>query len=285
MQRMAPSMTLPGASPYSLVLTNLSAYKASWSDFADDFPPAEWPVDGIFAFKAGALPQRIMDRRPDNPPVIWMDYEGIPNEFNADEVDSVIVRPYKACEDAVRHLVPGRRRVAFLGLSMFMEHPENARVSAYTKVLSEAGLKPEFIPIPLRRPFGEHARLATIEYVQQHGCPDAIFCASDEQTPGVHLGLSQAGYRVPEDVALVGFDGLEHTEYHVPPLSTIVQPFDAMCRTAWQFMQNRLANPDTPHQYAELDMEFLPRESSRPIASASQSPEASPREGSLRSNQ
>ena len=252
--------------PYGLLLMNLGLYKPGWGGEIENFPPGEWPVDGIFAFACGNLPPRIMERKAGNPPVIFIDYGAIPDEFNKDEVDAVVVKSRVGCEDAVRHLVQTRKRVAMLCVDVIPDSPLDGRTAAYESVMREAGQKPEYIRVPLRLPYDENAKHTLMEYVGQHGCPDGIFCASDSQTPAVHLALSELGYRVPEDVALIGFDGLPETEYHVPPLSTVVQPFEQICQTAWQFMQNRLANPETPLQYAELEMQFVARQSSAPPA-------------------
>lgn len=55
--------------------------------------------------------------------------------------------------------------------------------------------------------------------------PTALFCASDRLAIGAILALSEAGYRVPEDVSIIGLDDIEVSAYQVPPLTTICQPF------------------------------------------------------------
>ncbi len=247
--------------PYGLIAMNLGLYKPGWGAVTEEFVPGEWPVDGIFAFSCGFVPPHVLERKA-GPPVIWIDYGGLPDEFNAEEVDAVIVKAYHGSHKAVQHLVQTRKRVALLGVEPVIQYADDGRTAAYTAVMRAAGRDPEYISVPMRRPYNLRAKERIIEYVKANGCPDAIFCASDEQTPGVHLGLSELGYRVPEDVALVGFDGLAELEYHVPPLSTVVQPLDAMAQKAWEFMENRLKHPETPRQYVELEMEFIPRESS-----------------------
>ena len=48
--------------------------------------------------------------------------------------------------------------------------------------------------------------------------------------------------RVPHQVALVGCDGIEDTEYLEVPLTTLVQPVPEMCAKAWEFLQERIEN-------------------------------------------
>ena len=58
--------------------------------------------------------------------------------------------------------------------------------------------------------------------------PDAIFCFSDVMALGVMRALRDAGLRIPEDVSVVGFDGLPLGELTVPPLSSVYQDMRAM---------------------------------------------------------
>ncbi len=62
--------------------------------------------------------------------------------------------------------------------------------------------------------------------------PDAVFATSDLQAIGVLRALHEAGVRVPEDVALVTFDGTKESEYSWPPLTVVRQPISAMAKAA-----------------------------------------------------
>ena len=109
-----------------------------------------------------------------------------------------------------------------------------------------------------RRANGE----ALAAYIALNGCPDAIFCYDDEHAITAHHALRKLGFKLPEDVLLVGCDGNDECEYLEPALSTIVQPIDQMCEAAWEFMAARLANPGAPRQHARLTAELVVRESS-----------------------
>lgn len=58
----------------------------------------------------------------------------------------------------------------------------------------------------------------------------AIFAISDMLAIGAGKALSDAGYRVPEDISLTGFDGVEIGKYVIPSLTTLKQPVDSMAR-------------------------------------------------------
>lgn len=64
------------------------------------------------------------------------------------------------------------------------------------------------------------------------GLPRAFFVANDQQAIGILRAASEAGLRVPEDVAIVTFDGTDDSAYSVPPLTTIRQPIEEIARNA-----------------------------------------------------
>ncbi len=64
------------------------------------------------------------------------------------------------------------------------------------------------------------------------GAPDAVFAANDEIAIGCARALDQAGLRLPEDVALVGFDDIPLAEYTTPSLTTVCQDFDLLGKEA-----------------------------------------------------
>lgn len=107
-------------------------------------------------------------------------------------------------------------------------------------------------------------RASVREYVRARGCPEAILCHSNDVAIATYRALCDLGIRVPADVALLGYDGIEETEYFPAPISTIAQPLEAMCETAWRFLERRLAEPDAPPQRIMLQPTLLLRESSQP---------------------
>ena len=252
-------------SPYRLNIRNVvgrqTAVTTSGELGPDEFPPAEWPVDGIFALSIGDIPDYLIRDGRVTTPFVSMVYDAFeyrPPAF----VDTIIIRIAPACDEAMNYLVETRQRVALLCVASMPEYGD-ARYVAYTRAMSAAGRTPELILSPHRmKPYRLYARLAVLDYVKENGCPDAIFCGNDEQATGAHAALHELGYSVPGDVALIGNDGLEETEYHIPPLSTIAQPFDEIIDTAWKFLQKRMAEPDAPRQYAEVDARLILRESS-----------------------
>jgi len=163
---------------------------------------------------------------------------------------------------AMQHLIgSGFRRIAHATFVRKNIAGESRRIG-YTNAMREAGLETEFIHYPLSERQRPVARQLIRDYIAEHGKPEAIFCHSDDAALGIYRGLCDAGIRVPADIALVGCDGIEDTEYLECPLTTLVQPVAEMCDAAWQFLQNRLAEPTIPIQQTILTPQLAIRASS-----------------------
>jgi LacI family transcriptional regulator len=74
--------------------------------------------------------------------------------------------------------------------------------------------------------------------------PDAVFCCSDALAIGALATLAEAGLRVPQDVAVVGYDDVAQAAVTVPPLTTVAQPTDEIANQALELLLNpALPNP------------------------------------------
>jgi LacI family transcriptional regulator len=150
----------------------------------------------------------------------------------------------------------------------------NDRRSGYLKAMRDAKLKPEFIYYPLTEQQRTITRQLIQDYIRENGRPEAIFCHSDDVALGIYRGLCDLKLRVPEDIALVGCDGIQDTEYLERQLTTLVQPVAAMCATAWQFLMRRLEHPNAKLQTTTLKPKLMIRDSSvcsRRVAATPQS--------------
>jgi DNA-binding LacI/PurR family transcriptional regulator len=77
--------------------------------------------------------------------------------------------------------------------------------------------------------------------------PRAVVCHNDVVAVGLFRALRRAGLRVPEDIAVVGFDGIEEGQYLDTPLTTVVTPADTLCRVAANLLLARMTGvPGTP---------------------------------------
>jgi LacI family transcriptional regulator len=180
-------------------------------------------------------------------------------------LDYVNIEFYPAATQAMRHLLAGgRRRVVHL-LTSSANHEGDDSWRAYRDVLAQAGLAAERILVD---DYSRAAARRTVtQYLESNKCPDAIFCANDDLAIGALRGLRDLNISVPDDVAVVGSDGIEDTEYSYPAITTMRQPIEQMCCRAWQYLSQRIDKPDAPQQACTLQAELLIRASSSPRVS------------------
>lgn len=115
--------------------------------------------------------------------------------------------------------------------------------------------------------FGEKA---IGEWLAQHdglGGATAIFCAADNLALGVMRGLQAKGYRIPQDVSVMGFDGVAPGEFTSPSLSTINVPLEQMGYDALHLLEQRISSdqPARASHRLELGCQLVIRDSVAPI--------------------
>jgi DNA-binding LacI/PurR family transcriptional regulator len=101
--------------------------------------------------------------------------------------------------------------------------------------------------------------------------PDAraVFVANDQMALGVLRALSERRRRVPEDVAVVGFDDIDESAYFIPPLTTIRQDFQRVGTAAVQVLLEQLSSAGKRKQRVVIEPELVCRQSApAPNASA-----------------
>jgi len=95
---------------------------------------------------------------------------------------------------------------------------------------------------------------------------DAVFVASDLMAVGVMQALAEAGRRVPEDVAVVGYDDDPMAAGLQPPLSSVRQPIEEMGREMARLLMDAIHSPDRPPRKVLLTTRLEVRSSSAPVA-------------------
>jgi DNA-binding LacI/PurR family transcriptional regulator len=125
---------------------------------------------------------------------------------------------------AGQHLLDcGRRQIAFLGDASTRFPEFHARYQGCEAALHDAGLSMS-ADLQVDAPSTEQAGYDAAKVLLARKQPfDAVFAASDLIAIGAMHALTEAGLRVPEDVAVVGFDGTPMARFSNPPLTTVVQ--------------------------------------------------------------
>jgi LacI family transcriptional regulator len=91
--------------------------------------------------------------------------------------------------------------------------------------------------------------------------PDAIACGNDQMAIGAIRELHTAGIRVPEDIAVVGFDDMHLGALLTPPLTTVHQPMRRLGERSCSMLLERIADPALPHRAERLPTTLVVRES------------------------
>lgn len=151
----------------------------------------------------------------------------------------------RGARDVVRHLVSlGRRRIALIG-GEERNHDARERRRGYRAALRTAGL-PVDAALEATGDFTEPSGYAAAEaLLRQPKRPDAIFAANDAMAVGALSALRDAGLRVPEEVALVGFDDIPIARYLTPPLTSVHVDMEALGRRATELVLDAIGvSPD-----------------------------------------
>ena len=162
---------------------------------------------------------------------------------------------------AVEHLFrQGRRRVATIAGPQDMG-AGLARLSGYQEAVRAAGgrVDPGLIAYG---DFSEGSGTAAMRRLLDV-CPelDAVFVASDLMAFGALRALREAGRRVPEDVAVIGFDDAPIARQAEPPLTTVFQPVEEMGRQMARLLVSRIRGEEVPSPHVLLDTELIHRAS------------------------
>jgi LacI family transcriptional regulator len=218
-----------------------------------------WPVDGIIAFESPKCVDAYIQASPDgHKPIVSA---GSYCSMNSDYVGVDLL---SGTLDAVNHLIAcGHSRILWVGIADDLAVGQ-ARYDGYVAAMDEAGLKKEFLCVQISHP-SEYRRPtydAVGPYIEKNGCPDAIFCVTDEMTIAILRRLRDMEIRVPEDISLIGCDGIPETDYHEPRLSTVATPIEQMCDLSWEFLRKRIENPGIDRQHVVLKPTLIIRESS-----------------------
>lgn len=176
---------------------------------------------------------------------------------------------YGGARRMVEHLLAcGHRRIAFIAgpPNNFDAHE---RLRGYRDALSEAD--PAAEPIVLPGDFSEASgHLAGQQLLASAARPQAVFAANDMMALGCLYALNQAGVRVPQDIALAGFDDIPLARYVMPSLTTMQVNIAELGAHAMRVLLDVYAGEDVHAALAPLVPELIVRESS--AASAAGTP-------------
>ncbi|GAA2868054.1 LacI family DNA-binding transcriptional regulator [Microbacterium arabinogalactanolyticum] len=179
--------------------------------------------------------------------------------------DHVTMRNVEAARAATEYLLSlGRRRIAVVGAHEGEVIGSAAlRMEGYRQALDAAGIRYDDDIIGYTTLWHRANGADSMRELLARGAEfDAVFGLNDTLALGAMRVLQEAGRRVPDDVAVVGFDGLDEAEYSIPSLTTVDPGRDWIAKTAVTTLLARIAGEaDAAPQTLLSDFRILERES------------------------
>ncbi len=167
------------------------------------------------------------------------------------DADYVINDHQKGSYMATKHLLAlGHKRIGIiLGPERITSVQD--RLTGYLQAMDEAGIK-------LSKEYAIHGEnlkpetgeLLTEELMRKNPRPTAIFAYCDSLAIGASAGIRKTGHKIPQDVALVGYDDIPYAAHLEVPLTTIAQPAYTMGKAACEVLLKRISSggePKTKH--------------------------------------
>ena len=211
-------------------------------------------VDGIITMDAFSKLPELTLTIGDAPWVQCAEYA------DAGEVSCVGISDVGAAEHVVEYLIAqGHQHIALINHDLSYKYAR-LREQGYKLVLQQQRLTYQLIEYASE--LSAHAGKAAMNaLLAKSPRPDAVFAVSDTLAVGAMRAIEQAGLRVPEDIAVIGFDGSELSEMVSPQLSTVQQPSREIGARAVELLIKKIDNADVPAERVILDWRFISRAS------------------------
>jgi DNA-binding LacI/PurR family transcriptional regulator len=161
------------------------------------------------------------------------------------DVPSVGVDERAAGAIATQHLIDlGHERIGYAaGLQHYL--PTQLKAAGREAALTAAGLDPHGLTAYADFTMDGGMR-ALAELLDGPEPPTGVVCSNDMMAIGALHEAARRGLRVPEDVSIVGFDGIDATRWSVPELTTVEQPIGQIAETAVQTLLTLIDQPERP---------------------------------------
>lgn len=212
-------------------------------------------VDGVILSPIGLLPTDIA-QAADGYPLVLLGERALDARANHVAIDNV-----KAAEAATEHLIGrGHRRIAAIGDQPGEHGTAALRRAGYLGALRRAGITPG-VAVQAAAYTRAEGETAMTHLLDSDTPPDAVFCFNDLLAIGALSAARRRRVRVPQDLAVVGFDGTEEARYSAPRLTTIAPDKAAIAQTAIELVRRHLDDPSLSPRDVTVPFTLEARES------------------------
>ena len=217
---------------------------------------SEHHFDGFVLFHREVTERIAPALRERNVPIVLIGHDS-----SLEDVSSVDVDNFQGAYRATRHLLQlGHRQIALL-LGQKDRQESIDRLKGYETALSEAGIEVDDSLIVEGEYSQMHGKRTMQSLLEQGSVPSAVFCSGDVIAEGVLLAAYEAGIRVPDDLAVVGFDDLPSSAFTIPPLTTVRQPIYDKGEQAANLIIDRIEGKTDEVVHVQLSPELVVRKS------------------------
>ena len=190
----------------------------------------------------------------------------IKNTPAEDQVSAVCLDDEAGGYLATQYLLSLGHKSIVIILGRENEECTQKRLTGYMNALREADLETDqrlIIHGDWSAESGQNAIKKFLDYQVEFS---AVFAQNDRMALGAISTLREVGYRIPDDVSVIGYDNLPLTAYYDPALTTIHQPFDKFGQIGVQLLLETINNPDISIKTIELDPSLIIRNTCIPIS-------------------
>lgn len=213
-------------------------------------------MDGVI-FVGEADPEAIGRLREQKIPVVLLN-----NCLDMENLLCITTSHYEGAVSAVNHLCDqGHRSIALLA-GRFSPQVNEARYKGYFDTLSLRGLKADPRYVQDIDPTLEAGEQAMRKLLRLRDRPTAVFCTNDTVAAGAMKAVIRAGLRIPEDVAIVGFDDSTVSHIVEPELTTVRIDMSLMGRLAAEKLFDLIDGKPSAETRIEIPTELIVRKSS-----------------------
>ncbi|MEV0096318.1 LacI family DNA-binding transcriptional regulator [Streptomyces sp. NPDC050738] len=221
-------------------------------------------IDGVLLSPL-RLDEQVLGARKQRVPLVLLGEQSY--EIPADHV---LIDNAAAAREVTEHLLAlGRRRLAVIGQPSGLAHATTVqRMHGFLAALHAAGVPHDPRLAPDTREFTRSAGAAAMRtLLALEDPPDAVFCFNDLLAAGALRSAYDQGVRVPQDLAVAGFDDVEESRYGTPSLTTIAPDKRGIAELAVDALMRRIeagvAGTTPPHARHLVGYELVVRESTR----------------------
>jgi LacI family repressor for deo operon, udp, cdd, tsx, nupC, and nupG len=183
--------------------------------------------------------------------------------------DHVAIDNERSARDVVGHLVQtGRRRIGFLGGQASRPTAVGElRMQGYRAQLAESGIAPRAAWVAQSHRFTRDAGAdRAMALINRSPSLDSMICASDLLAIGAMRALRRHGVRVPEDIAVTGWDNIVDGRYYLPSLTTVAPDLQRLAEQTLDALTSRIGGDRSAGRTYLVPHELIVRDSSGPKA-------------------